>query len=397
MLSHRSLFAGLVVVFGCSLFAGCAGDSLSDEEVEVGFARSEIQGGYVDEQDRAVVGVVHMSQGSFGSCTGSLIAPNVVLTAQHCVAPTSTGGGVDCSQTLFGAAYSPSSMYVTLTTSLTQNPSNYHGVREVVIPPGDKSFCGRDQALLILNDPIPATDVEPLVPRVDDAILEGEEYYAVGYGATFDGQGAQSGTRHRRDELFIQCVAGACPQFAIKETEWRGDTGICQGDSGGPAIDLMNRVIGVASRGAAGCEMPIYGYVLGWSQWIIDTTLYATSTAGIEAPPWAQGWPTDPHYSEPVGAPCSDSSECPSNACMDGYCTRLCDRAPCPEGYQCAESGFCQLYEEPTPPSKPKENASESETVSSCSLTRQPDPTNPTPWLLSTALLGLAWARRRRI
>jgi hypothetical protein len=392
----RPLITGLALLASAGLYGACLSHAPAEEDLDIGFARSPIEGGYVDDKDRAVVGVVHMSQGNFGSCTGTLIAPNVVLTAQHCVAPTSTGGGVNCSQTTFGQVYPASSMFVTTMTEFTYNINAYYAAQEIVLPPGDGSFCGRDQALLILGKPIPASEAVPMVPRVDEPIYEGEEYYAIGYGATSDGQGADSGTRRRRDDLFIQCVAADCPPFAIKETEWRGDTGICSGDSGGPALDLLDRVIGVASRGAAGCQMPIYGYVYGWGQWIMDTTSYAASISGTEPPSWAQGWPTDPHYSQPVGAECTDSSQCPSNACLNGYCTRLCDRAPCPEGFTCGEDGFCEIINEPPPPVSPEGDAGSEEVVSNCSLTRGAEPSPSAPWLISTAWLGLVLFGRRR-
>jgi MYXO-CTERM domain-containing protein len=398
--TFRSLITGLTVLISAASLGACLSGVPVEEDLDIGFHRSAIEGGYLDDQDRAVVGVVHMSQGNFGSCTGTLIAPNVVLTAQHCVAPTSTGGGVNCSQTTFGQVYPASSMFVTTKTEFTYNINAYYAAQEIVLPPGEAGFCGRDQALIILSKPIPASEAEPMVPRVDEPIYEGEEYYAIGYGATFDGQGAESGTRQRRDDLFIKCVAGDCPQFAIKETEWRGDTGVCSGDSGGPALDLLDRVIGVASRGAKGCEMPIYGYVYGWGQWIMDVTVYAASLSGTEPPPWATGWPTDPHYSQPVGAECSDSSQCPSSACLNGYCTRLCDRAPCPEGFLCGDGGFCEKEPEPEPAAIPKDDAGIQE-VSSCSLSRPPqsrgaDPAQPPPWIFSAACLGLALLTRRR-
>jgi hypothetical protein len=282
---------------------GCA----QEEELEglqeaIGTLPLPIQGGYVDDQSSAVVGIVHFNLGNFGACSGTLIAPNVVLTAGHCVAQ-STEEGVNCETTRFGAQYSASSLYVTTKTTFGQNPSEYHQGKEIVLPPGGDEFCGRDQAILILAQPITEAEAVPRVPRVDWPLQVGEEYYAVGFGGTFDGDQNNS-SRHRRDGLFTQCVGQSCPSLSIKLTEWRGEAGVCSGDSGGPAFDLQDRVVGVASRGAPGCNLPVYGHVHGWADWIKDTTMYATTSAGIEPPAWATGYPTDPAYSHPVGGEC---------------------------------------------------------------------------------------------
>ena len=168
--------------------------------------------------------------------------------------------GVDCGSSEFGSKYNASSLYVTTATYMGWNTYNYVGVKEVLIPTGgygaqwgnDALVCGNDVALLILKDPIPADEAKVLIPRVDDPLLPGETYSAVGYGAT-DQAGNGSGTA-RRDNLKTDWIGDApnLPfylQYSVKEAEWVGDTGVCQGDSGGPAVDQFERVIGVASRG----------------------------------------------------------------------------------------------------------------------------------------------------
>jgi hypothetical protein len=380
--------------------AACNGDSetsLEDALAEgVEHVQQPIQGGYKDDVDTAVVGLVRLAGGGISGCSGTLIAPNVVLTAQHCVAPTSGNGSVICGKTYFGPTYEANSMYVTTRPQFSQNPSDYHRSKEIIVPPGGSDFCGRDIAIIVLDAPVPGTEAVPYVPRVDSSLERDDEYYAVGYGQIYDG--GPSGRRYRRDGLFTKCVGGECPAFISTDTEWQGDTGICQGDSGGPAFDMQNRVVGVASRGAPGCESPTYGHVLGWGTWIKEVTLYATSSAGLEAPDWATGWPTDPAYGEPVGSPCSMPSDCPSNACLDGYCTRLCiESAPCPEGFSCRDDGVCGKNPEvPTEtPETKKPSSGDSTTEGSCSLQQPPDPTKPIPWPVF-ALLGLAGLRKRR-
>ena len=302
-----------------------------------------------------------------------------------------------------GSAHNAKYFYVTTKPTFTQNASDYHGVTEVVLLPVDSKFCGNDQAILILDANVDPSEAVPLVPRVDVELVAGEEYYAVGYGATND-SGGGAGKRRRRDTLFIDCVADDCPSAYVKPTEWVGDQGICSGDSGGPAIDMKNRVIGVTSRGAIDCEDPIYGYVHAWAQWVKDTAIHAAELGGYAAPPWATGWPTDPEYSMPIGDVCSQPPECVSGRCLnDGvasYCTRLCnDIAPCPEGYTCdvANLGVCVQEHPPAPTPKKKKAASpvEDELIS-CAMSQTPDPTKPIPWVFGAGALGAMALLRRR-
>ena len=390
---HRPLVAlTSLLIFG----AACVAEE-EPEIVPLGAAPSPIEGGYLDDFDKHVVGLIHLSNTNFGACSGTLIAPNVVLTAQHCVAPTSTGGGVQCGSPYFGAAYKANEFYVTTRTSFTQNESDYHPVSEVILPPGGSSFCGNDQAILVLAAPIEAGEAVPAVPRVDVSLAPDEEYYAVGYGAQYDSDNAPSGTRQRRDGLFTQCVGAGCDSYGIADSEFLGDTGVCQGDSGGPAFDLQHRVTGVASRGAAGCEFPIYGHVFGWGQWIKDVTVYATTSIGEAPPPWATGYPTDPAYSHPVGDACTQPADCASNACSGGYCTRLCiPEAPCPEGFECSGEGWC-VKVEPPPAPPTASDPGDATVVNGCTAGPAKDPTKPIPWKWGALALAVVALRRRKV
>jgi len=345
-----------------------------------------IQGGAVDEETTSVVGIAIQQGFAGGLCSGSLIAPNMVLTAQHCVSRIPPGG-IICGQATFGETYRPTSFSVTTATNMTTARRDaFYSVRSVHVPRAGGDVCGEDIAVLILDQPIPASEAVPLVPRIDDEPLRAERYSALGYGHVGDDSGA--GIRRKVSGRNILCSGVACTQFGnfVRESEFVGDRGACQGDSGGPAIDEMGRVMGALSRGGDGCRFPTYAGVWAWTEWLTEIGHEAAEVGGYTPPIWVltgvsdgsfedrdeDGIPDEidncPDVPNPdqsdvdrdgVGDACDDNDnrdrggrcavcngcfaddECPSGGeCVDfgggGVCTFDCsDGFACPDGTQC--------------------------------------------------------------
>ncbi len=364
-----------------------------------------IKDGYEDPDDVAVMAITSPSS----LCTASLIAPNVLLTARHCISSTNTGTSVDCTQTKFGTVSAASRFHATSALEVTADSSQDYAVAEVIglagIPgvPGsvenDLPLCGNDMAILVLEENVPASDAVPYEPLLEGSLEPGLTYYAVGYGAV-NGSGADAGTRRRRDDLTVTCEDEAgCEAVEVPgvvDGEWTGSGGICSGDSGGPALDASNRVFGVTSRGDAECELAVYASTTAHAQWIKDATVFAAGMGSYEPPAWTVGSTVNPEYSRPVGAACVDGSECPSGICVTddagGYCSRLCAvEAPCPSDYECEgeEGTICTKTAAPPPLGAFKRADKDG---CGCTLAGRPVKASWLGW----AMLAAAFVRRRR-
>ncbi len=278
-----------------SLGAGCAQESggLSPEDFdEIKVRRQEIRGGQFDASHPWIVGVVTQQNGGFGICTGTLIAPNLVLTAQHCVAQLNSEF-VQCGETRFGGVFTPSNVLVTTEAQMSQDGRDYFAGAEIHVPPGSRDVCNNDIALVILSRNIPASQAQPIVPRIDSTVFRGERYTAIGYGHTGDGGG--SGTRRILEGRSVECEGSRCPSFtSVQSAEFLGTDGTCQGDSGGPALDSEGRVLGALSRGGGNCESSIYSAVAGHGDWMREIGLSAVQRGRYAAPAWIESGDTGP-------------------------------------------------------------------------------------------------------
>ncbi len=430
--------AQLVASLALLLAAGCGS---ANEMPSGGFTNKvqPISGGQVDSTHSSVVGIAILPngfQGPMEMCSGTLIAPNLVLTARHCVASVPSEQ-VICGQSTFGATYQPSAFYVSTDVKVGYS-SNFTRAQEVRVPSNGADMCGYDVALLVLDSKI--TGVTPYVPRIDKEVALGEVYTAVGYGITTP-TGQDSGTRRDRTGLHVswyhdQSYAPVCNTQPcggqMAPSEWEGETGVCQGDSGGPALDANNMVVGVTSRGY-NCTYPIYSAVSTWKDFIIQGALDAAKKGGYTPPTWATtgstgtggaggaggatgaggasggtggqatggaggtaGGPVT--TADPQGEQCSSSQPCPSGyECVydsdpsQAYCAARCDaQNACSPGLKCTSvTKSVQVCKNPP-------QSSNVNTSSGCTLGEGRGPAKPVPWIIGLSLIGLAGVRRRR-
>ena len=277
MRCERAIVAALAL-------AGCG------REAAVGTSAEPIVGGQPASNLTSVVAVVdQLSTNTVALCSGSLLAPNAVLTARHCVSDLLNAANdlVDCSSAGFGAPRPVANFSVSTDAALPGTAAHFHRVREIlVLPDTDGAVCGADLAMLILADNIDAGVATPLVPQLTAAPVAGETYSAVGYGTT--GASPQTaGTRRRLDGVRVACVGTACGSTQVAAGEMSGGSGVCPGDSGGPALDSSAEVIGVAARDAQDCTASIYETIISRADWLGSSVRHAAQLGGYTAPEWA--------------------------------------------------------------------------------------------------------------
>jgi hypothetical protein len=240
------------------LLLGCSSNGSLPEPLERG--SQPIIGGVDSEDADDGVVVIRVDRSKDTSvCSGAMIAPNLLLTARHCLVADYPADDIRCkpdgtlmmpSGGQLGEAVAPAKLQVFVGPEPSQdNTSGLPGgepdaIAARILTTDWPSVCRDDIGLVVLDRAL-TTPIVPLDLTRD--VKKSELVSVVGYGVTESSEPNELWSRRkRRNNVAVKYVDTLPNTFALGRS-------VCKGDSGGPALDVESGgIVGVYSLGFPG-------------------------------------------------------------------------------------------------------------------------------------------------
>lgn len=254
------------------LFAACAPQN--SEELYLKGEQGVMGGERVPEGHSIAQSIVGLYDPEFDSvCTGILIAPELVLTAAHCVKYASTE-----LQVVFHRDLEVAKKDFSLRRRILKAVYHEDYYRE-------NAEDRKDIAVVRIKGRLPVGYVPVTLLQDFSAIRDGSRVFVAGYGLSKVWPSEEGSGLLRFTDLEVSDSHFNKNEIKLNQSSKKG---VCSGDSGGPAFivkDQMIHILGVTSRGDKSknpltprCKKySIFTRIDGYQDWIKETSEYLMS------------------------------------------------------------------------------------------------------------------------